>query len=117
MAGALPAIGRVVVADDEPALLELLRLILERISVGVVTAPDGTAAWQAIQEHRPAVAVVDADMPGIDGLEITRLIRADPALEKTRVVLVTGHVFTQERAAAAGVDVSIAKPFSPTVLR
>ena len=66
---------------------------------------------------RPEVAVLDAEMPGMTGLEVARRVRADPRLAATRLVLVTGHAGAEEVASAAGVDVSIAKPFSPIALR
>src|SRR5688572_19336135 len=70
----------VVVADDEPGVLELLAHILSAVADRVVTARDGEAAWEAIRAHRPAVAILDVDMPRRNGLALAALVRATPEL-------------------------------------
>ena len=81
----------------------------------VLEAGDGEAAWALLLAHHPRVAVLDVQMPGRDGLELTRAIRREPALDGTRVILLTAHA--QQGAVragrAAGVDVYLTKPFSP----
>ena len=116
MTAETPRPARVVVADDEPSLLELFNIVLEGVASQVVTAGDGEAAWRAIRTLRPDVAVLDADMPGIRGLDVVRLVRADPGLARTKLVLITGHAGIAAAAAAAGVDRSLAKPFTPADL-
>jgi CheY-like chemotaxis protein len=109
----------VLVADDEPCLRRLIRVTIEPEGHEVVEAGDGDAAWRLIHRLRPAIVVLDVCMPGPDGFELTRAIRADPALAGTRVVLVTGRALDEadERAAlVAGVDHYLTKPFSPVRL-
>jgi CheY-like chemotaxis protein len=117
MAQEQPPSACVVVADDEPGIVELLEVVLEPVAATVIVARDGAAAWQAIQEHRPTVAVLDLDMPRLSGLEVVRLVRGDTSLGSTRTVLMTALAGAETAATEAGVDRSVAKPFSPTMLR
>jgi DNA-binding response OmpR family regulator len=109
----------ILVADDEPALRHLVRVVVASPRRQVLEAADGDAAWTLIQTARPQVAVLDVIMPHRDGLELTRAIRADPALAATRVILLTGagEPATIARGRAAGADYIIIKPFSPRDLR
>jgi DNA-binding response OmpR family regulator len=107
----------VVVADDEPGLVELLEVVLEPVAGTVIVARDGAAAWQAIQDHRPVVAVLDADMPRLSGLDVVRLVRGTADLDATRTLLITAHAGVDAAATEAGADRNLAKPFSPNVLR
>ena len=79
---------------------------------------DGEAAVRAAAEHRPAVAVLDVSMPGLDGYEVTRRLRADPATAATRILLLSARVAPadRERGVASGADDRLDKPFSPTEL-
>ncbi len=84
----------------------------------VVEAADGEEAWELIRLHRPAVALLDVQMPGRTGLELTRAIRQDPALGDVRIVLLTARARESDIAAgiAAGADRYLTKPFSPLEL-
>ena len=106
----------IVVADDSPQLLELLAVILGQGAARVVTARDGQEAWEAIRTHRPSVAVLDADMPRLGGLEVASLVRETPGLAATRVLVVTGHTNAEAHAVAAGAHAYLAKPFRPREL-
>src|SRR5688500_7993628 len=99
----------IVVADDSPGALALMEEVLKGAADEVVTARDGEAAWRAIQQHRPRVAILDDQMPGRTGLEVAALVEEDPNLAETRVVLVTGEA-TPEAAAAAGIRRVLLKP-------
>src|SRR5690242_12951039 len=68
----------ILIADDEPAIRQLIRVTLSRTPYRVLEAADGDAAWDLLQAQRPAVAILDIRMPGRDGLALTRAIRADP---------------------------------------
>ena len=113
-----PAPLTVVVADDSPGILELLAQVLRTAAARVVTAGDGEAALRAIRAHRPAVAVLDAEMPLRSGPEVAALVRADPALASTRILLVSGHIpgDAARGAPAMGIDAWLAKPFRPQEL-
>jgi two-component system OmpR family response regulator len=103
--------GHVLVADDEPGTVALIADILEYSGFEVVTASDGLEALVRAREHRPQMAFLDVMMPGLDGREVCRRIRADPALAGTRVVL---HSSADEQDIdwrGAGADGFVRKPF------
>jgi signal transduction histidine kinase/CheY-like chemotaxis protein len=105
--------ARVLVADDNADLRDYLRRLLGAYwSVSVVA--DGAAALAAAREHRPDLILADVMMPGLDGFELLRAVRADEALRHTPVVFLTARA--GEDAAIegllAGADDYLAKPFS-----
>ncbi|CAH0199093.1 Chemotaxis protein CheY [Microbacterium sp. Bi128] len=74
---------------------------------------DGSTALQILRESRPAVAILDWMMPGMDGLELARLVRADDALKSTRLILMTARVEAETEEGFAerhGFDVVLIKP-------
>jgi DNA-binding response OmpR family regulator len=79
---------KIVVADDDPLSLAVLVTALKG-SYEVVAAEDGHAALRAIREHAPDLVLLDVMMPELDGLEVCRRVRADPALADTPVIFVT----------------------------
>jgi CheY-like chemotaxis protein len=114
-----PAVRKsVLVADDDPALRRLLRIMLESEAYLVLEADDGEHAWELIGQYRPALVILDVCMPGRSGVQVTRAIRADPALRGTRVILLTGRTEPAQAAEAilAGADLYLTKPFSPLEL-
>jgi CheY-like chemotaxis protein len=84
----------------------------------IVEACDGDEAWSVIQKHRPALVLLDVQMPGRTGLEILRAIRSEPNLAATRVILLTASARESDISAglAAGADSYLTKPFSPADL-
>lgn len=108
----------VLLAEDDEDVRALAQLALGRTGAEVVAVGDGEAAVLAAAEHRPAVAVLDVSMPGLDGYEVTRRLRADPATAATRILLLSARVAPadRERGVAAGADDRLDKPFSPTEL-
>jgi CheY-like chemotaxis protein len=111
-------VARLLIADDHEQVRNLVRATVAAEAYEVLEAADGDQAWDLLQRCRPDVALLDIEMPGRTGLELTAAIRADPALAGTCVVLVTGRVEPADRAAgyAAGADHYISKPFSPLAL-
>ncbi len=79
----------IVLADDEPDLRMLLRARLVRNGFEVLEADNGITALELVRRHRPAAVVLDYRMPGLNGGEVCSLIKADPALQGTPVMLVT----------------------------
>lgn len=105
----------VLIADDEADLARLTRLRLESAGIDAVECYDGTTALGILRDRRPAVAILDWMMPGVDGLELARLVRADDALRSTRLILMTARVEAETEegfAARHGFDVVLVKPLS-----
>ena len=101
----------ILIADDDARIRLLLRSILRGEGHEIVEAADGDAALAAVRAHRPAVALLDVQMPGPSGLEVCRAIRADPALARTAVVIASADA-TEAHAATVGAAAFLAKPFS-----
>jgi DNA-binding response OmpR family regulator len=103
---------RVLLADDDPTIMLLLEHVLEALGRPYDTADDGEQAWAAWEKQRHALAVLDIEMPGLDGLELTRRIRkADPE-RNTFVLVVTGRdkAADLEAVLEAGADDYVTKP-------
>lgn len=108
----------VLIADDERNLRLLVSATIESDEYLVLEAADGEEAWRLVQEHRPDVAILDVQMPGLSGLEVTRAIKGDPALDGIRVILLTSQAQQADIKAglSAGADQYLTKPFSPVEL-
>lgn len=113
-----PTTKTVLIADDEPSLRMLVQATIESDEYTVLVAKDGTEAWALLQEQRPAVALLDVQMPGMNGLELTQAIRADGTLAGMKVIVLTSRSQTAdiEKGMAAGADLYLTKPFSPLEL-
>jgi CheY-like chemotaxis protein len=106
------AAPQVLVVDDDPRSRELMTLILRHAGFGVVVAEHPRAAIALLATIRPALALVDFMMPGMDGLEFCSWVRLQPERAAMRVVLLTGMdtVEVHADAAAAGADAVVIKP-------
>ena len=115
-----PSTGlRALVADDDADIVSLLRADLERAGYAVEQASDGREALELVQRRCPDVALFDVVMPGLDGFELTRRVRAAPETRDLPVILLTA-LHDGERVAAglaAGADDYVKKPFSLRELR
>ena len=111
--------SRVLVADDTESVRSLFRKLLLADGRDVVSASDGAAALDAVQEHMPDVILLDVSMPRMDGLEVCRRLKSDPATRLTPVVLVTGQADLSDRIRGieAGADEFLSKPVHPHELR
>jgi two-component system chemotaxis response regulator CheY len=106
----------VLVVDDDPFIRKLIVTTLEDVAnVELHEASDGIQAVELAQRERPALVFLDVDMPGLDGIEVCRRLRADPVTgEATIVMLTAAHGDGVEREAEdAGADLFLTKPFSP----
>jgi CheY-like chemotaxis protein len=108
----------VLVVDDFADGREMLSEYLSFRGVEVVTAGDGAEAIEIARQRPPAVILMDLSMPGIDGWEATRRLKADGAMHSTIIVAVTAHALAPDEgiARAAGCDAFVAKPYQLTVL-
>jgi two-component system alkaline phosphatase synthesis response regulator PhoP len=109
----------VLVADDSMTVLAMVSARLERAGYDVVTATRGDEALRLAQELRPRLVVLDVEMPGLDGVEVARQLRADESLAGMLIILLTAHTEAEEVASglAAGADDYLTKPFSPQELQ
>jgi len=107
-------VPRVLLVDDDPAMLRLLEVNFRLEGFETVTASHGIEALTAAEEHRPDAVVLDVMLPGIDGFEVQRRMRADPELAGVPVVFLTGRAFDDPDA--GGGATFVAKPFDPALL-
>ena len=105
----------ILVVDDDPKILELVRVYLEREGLAVITAPDGIAALAAIRQRAPRAVVLDLMLPGLDGLAVIRAARADSSVP---ILMLSARGATADRISgiATGADDYLPKPFSPAEL-
>lgn len=105
----------ILIADDEPHITALVRVTLEDDRVRVVEASTGEEALDLLETIHPDIVLLDVNMPGIDGFEVCRRLRADPRYAETKVVMLTAAAQAADRARgrAVGADEYLTKPFSP----
>ena len=106
----------ILIADDDPDILQLVAFRLERSGYTVVRARDGEEALQAARENVPDLAVL---VPKLEGYEVTRALRAEEATRRMPIILLTAKVQDGDvqRGFDAGADDYVRKPFSPQELR
>jgi two-component system response regulator MprA len=100
---------RIMVVEDDPVIAGALRTALEDEGYAATPAVDGEAVWLAALE-RPAAILMDVNMPGMDGVEVLRRLRADARTQAIPVLLVSARAGLAELAATHGVG-AIGKPF------
>jgi CheY-like chemotaxis protein len=94
----------VLVADDDPDVRTMVRMLLELDGHRVIEAKDGTAAWDLILSHQPAVVVADVQMPGMTGLQLCRKVKETQVSAAIRVIVYTAGMATREESISAGCD-------------
>jgi DNA-binding response OmpR family regulator len=106
----------VLVVDDEPFILRSLSFVLERAGYVVRQARNGDEALEQLRDSRPRVAILDVMMPRRSGFEVCEVVKGDPDLRDTYVILLTakGQESARDRGLAAGADEYMTKPFSPS---
>jgi two-component system phosphate regulon response regulator PhoB len=109
----------VLVADDDPDILSLVALRLERSGFEVIVARDGEQAVAAALERAPDLALLDVMMPKLDGYQVTEWLRGNQATRHMPVILLTARVQEADiaRGIAAGADDYVRKPFSTQELQ
>jgi len=102
----------ILVVDDNVMNLTLVRFLLTKQGYRVCTAGDAAQALAAIAAELPDLILMDIQLPGVDGLELTRQLRTMPAVCRVPIVAVTASAMRgdEERALAAGCDAYVAKP-------
>lgn len=109
---------RILLVDDEPHVLEVLRVTLEDFDFELLEATTGPQALERIQGDRPDLVVLDVMLPEKDGQEVCREVKADDSTRGIPVILLTARSQAEDREAgmAAGADAYLTKPFSPLTL-
>jgi len=110
--------GTILIIDDEKDLLELVRYNLEKDGYDVIVACDGQSGFEIAAKHRPDLIVLDLMMPGIDGLEVCRRLRAENRTSHTPLIMLTARATEADRIVGLemGADDYVTKPFSPREL-
>jgi DNA-binding response OmpR family regulator len=105
----------ILVVDDDPDSLEVVRTYLEAQGYQVTTAANGQEALARLEEVHPAVMLLDVMMPGMDGWEVARVVKNHPDFAGVRVVMLTARsdFSDKQEGLRAGADDYITKPFSP----
>lgn len=109
---------KVLVVDDEPDLVELVAYNLKREGYEVASSADGEEALEKIRTQRFDLVVLDLMLPGIQGLELCRAVKADPRTASLPVIMLTAKSEEADRVTGleTGADDYVAKPFSPREL-
>lgn len=109
----------VLIVDDNAINLKLLRVTLKAAGYDVRTAVDAESALAALEDFRPRLILMDLQLPGMDGLTLTRALKAAPAFKETIIVAVTAYAMKgdEEKALGAGCDGYIRKPIDINTVR
>jgi CheY-like chemotaxis protein len=108
----------VLVVDDNPTNLKLIAYLLQAKGYDVHTATDAEHALEQVASVHPSLILMDLQLPGMDGLELTRRLKADPATNQIVIIAVTAYAMKgdEERAREAGCDGYIPKPVDTRAL-
>lgn len=106
--------GKILVADDSPSIREILQMNLETLGYSVVLAEDGEKALQCLGQDRPDLLIVDVMMPKVNGFQICRKVKSNPATQSTPVILLTARSQQEDVfwGKDCGADEYMTKPFS-----
>ena len=108
----------VLIVDDEPAIVQLVRITLESARVRILEAGDGTTAIDRAIGLRPHLILLDVDLPDMSGLDVCRRLKGEEAMALTKIVMLTAAAQQDDvaRGWAARADQYLTKPFSPVRL-
>jgi len=108
----------ILITDDEPHVVELVRVTLEDERVRVVEAADGTTALALADELEPELIFLDVNLPDLSGIEVCRRLRRHPRLAGSSIIMLTAAAQHDDisRGLAAGATQYLTKPFSPVRL-
>lgn len=108
----------ILVVDDNATNMKLLRVLLASQGYDVRTAGDASEAMEVIKGFRPRLILMDIQLPGMSGLELTSLLKADPATRDIIIVAITAYAMKgdEEKARRAGCDGYISKPIDTRTL-
>lgn len=104
----------ILIVDDEPNIVESLEFLMKREGFDTLVAGDSEGALHAMESGRPDLVLLDVMMPGKDGYEVCRQIRATPEWQKAKIIMLSAKSRDTEiaKGLAVGADAYITKPFS-----
>ena len=110
--------GRILVIEDQEDNRRIVRDLLTASGFTLFEAVNGEEGLQLAEHERPDLILMDIQLPGMDGYEVTRRIKAQPHLQHIPIIAVTSYALSgdEQKAAAAGCDGYVTKPFSPRAL-
>jgi CheY-like chemotaxis protein len=113
-----PTTPLVLIVDDNVDAREMYAIYLEHAGFRALEADDGETAIEIARRERPAVILMDATMPRMDGWEAARRLKSDAETRDIPLIMLTAHAFEEhkQRAANAGADAFLAKPVLPDAL-
>jgi DNA-binding response OmpR family regulator len=109
---------RILIVDDEPNIVISLEFLMRREGYEVEVAADGEAALAAMAERTPALVVLDVMLPGVNGFEVCRRVRAEPRWRGMKILMLSarGREAEVAKGLALGADAYVTKPFSTRAL-
>jgi CheY-like chemotaxis protein len=106
----------ILVVDDDGPILALMRNLLREFGFQPVTAESGSQAIDVARQQRPALVLLDKNMPGMTGDQVIRKLRGEPGLDKLPILILSGERLTREDLALLGADGAVQKPFDVMIL-
>ena len=112
---ALVKLPLVLAVDDDPSILRIVELLLQKSGFAVQTAPNGQEALKVLRKLVPAALIIDVMMPGMSGFDVCQVVKRDVRLEKVPVILLTAQGSPQDYKTGmdAGAVIYMSKPFKP----
>jgi two-component system, cell cycle response regulator DivK len=109
---------RILVVEDQEDNQQILYDLLTKAGYEVAQAMDGPAALVAVTAQRPDLILMDIQLPSLDGYDVTRRLKSDPALRSIPIIVVTSYALSgdEAKARAAGCDSYVTKPYNPRQL-
>ena len=112
---ALVKLPLVLAVDDDPGILRIVELLLQKSGFAVQTAPNGQEALKVLRKLVPAALIIDVMMPGMSGFDVCQVVKRDVRLEKVPVIFLTAQGSPQDYKTGmdAGAVIYMSKPFKP----
>ena len=114
----MSTVKKILIADDEPDILEIIQFNLQQEGYEVITAKNGDEAIEMAKKHHPGLIILDIMMPGKNGIDVCNILRMDIAFKETLIVFLSAlsDESTEIRGLETGADDYLTKPISPKVL-
>lgn len=111
-------VKKILIADDEPDILEIIQFNLQAEGYEVITAKNGDEAIDEAKKHHPDLIILDIMMPGKNGIDVCNILRMQPAFKETLIIFLSAlsDESTEIRGLETGADDFLTKPISPKIL-